>query len=139
MSFGALHRMARKLSADEKIEFAYNLLESVEDDPDYEQLVMEEIKRRYREIEEGRAVFIPAEEVFAELRADLDSMEPKPEVREETVVARPLEEIERDALQLPDDERLDLAYAILRDLEDEGLKVDWDRQEVVGRSRESPI
>jgi putative addiction module component (TIGR02574 family) len=131
--------MARKLSADEKIEFAYNLLESVEDDPDYEQLVMEEIKRRYREIEEGRAVFIPAEEVFAELRADLDSMEPKPEVREETVVARPLEEIERDALQLPDDERLDLAYAILRDLEDEGLKVDWDRQEVVGRSRESPI
>lgn len=131
--------MARKLSADDRIELAYDLLESVDEDPEYERLVMEEIKRRCREIDEGGAQFLDGEEVLAKLQAELGSIEPIQEISEETVVARPLEEVRYDALQLSDSDRLDLAYAVFRDLEDEGFQIDWEREEVEGRSRRAAV
>ena len=36
------------------------------------------------------------------------------------------EEVKREALKLPADERLELAYALLRSLEDEGYEIDWE-------------
>lgn len=137
MAFKNLDREAQRLSSDERIELAYRLLESVDDeaDPEHERLWMEEIERRCREIDEGKVELIPAEQVLAEIRAKLASVKSAPESREDTPVVRPFEEIEREALHLPSDEKLDLAYALLRDLEDEGLKVDWEKPEVIGRSR----
>jgi putative addiction module component (TIGR02574 family) len=137
VSFGVLSRQARKHSPDDRIELSYNLLQSVDDeeDPEYERLWMEEIERRYRDFEEGRIEAIPGDQVLAELRAKLASMKHAPEIQEDAESVRPFEEIRRDALQLPVDERLDLAYAILRDLETEGFQIDWERPEVVGRSR----
>jgi putative addiction module component (TIGR02574 family) len=139
MAFSDLNREAQKLSNDDRIELAYTLLESIEDqeDPERERLWLEEIERRCREIDEGKVELIPGEQVFAEIRAKLTSTKGTPEIREDTTIARSLQETEREALQLPSDERLDLAYAILRDLEDEGLKVDWEKPELIGRSRAS--
>jgi hypothetical protein len=48
------------------------------------------------------------------------------------------EEIKRQALELPRDEKLDLLEAILQSLEDAGYEIDWERLEVVGRPRETP-
>lgn len=137
MAFRDLDREARKLSIDDKIELAYSLLASIdeEEDSEYERLWLEEIERRSREIDEGKLEWIPGEQVLAELRAKLASMKSTPEVH--ITIVRSIEEIEHDALQLPSDERLDLAYAILRNLENEGFRVDWERPEVVGRSRAS--
>jgi len=138
LGFGILSLQVRKHSLDYRIELTYNLLQSIdeEEDPEYERLVMEEIERRLRDIDEGRTVSIPGEQVFEKLRAELASMEHPPEIQD-TDSVRPFEEIRYDALQLPVYERLDLAYAVFRDLEDEGLEIDWEKPEVVGRSRES--
>jgi putative addiction module component (TIGR02574 family) len=134
-TFKDLDREVQRLSADERIELADSLLQSVDDeeDPEYERLVMEEIERRCREIDEGRAKLIPGEQVLAQLRAELASMKRTPEIREDIKIVRPFEEIKHDALQLSADDRLELAYAILRDLKDEGFEVDWETLEVVGR------
>jgi len=35
------------------------------------------------------------------------------------------EELKREALKLPEHEKLDLAYALLRSLEDAGYEIDW--------------
>ena len=59
-----------KLSVDERAELGYFLLESlppekfVEDDAAW----ADELQRRIAEIDSGKAVGIPAEQVFAELR-----------------------------------------------------------------------
>ncbi|MFL6200575.1 MAG: addiction module protein [Thermoanaerobaculia bacterium] len=139
MAFSDLNREAKKLSTNERIELAYSLLESIDDqeDPEHERLWIEEIERRCREIDEGKVELIPGEQVLAEIRAKLANMQGAPAIREDIKTARSFQEIERDALQLPLDEGLDLAYAILRDLEDEGLKVNWERPELIGRSRAS--
>lgn len=138
MSFSDLNRDSRKLSTDERVDLAYSLLKSIDDqkDPECERLWIEEVERRCREIDEGHVELIPGEQVLAEIRAKLASTEGTSEAREDTGSARPLEEIERDALHLPSDEGLDLAYSILRDLEDEGLEVDWVKLVVQGRSRQ---
>lgn len=41
-------------------------------DPEHDRLWREEIQRRYREYKEGRAVLWDAEEVIAELRAEIE-------------------------------------------------------------------
>lgn len=137
MNFIDLARAVQRFPAHERIALADSLLQSVDEDPEYERLMMEEIERRLREIDEVRAELIPGEQVFAELWAQFGSMQHTPEIREDTQIFRPFEEIRGDAFQLPDDERLDLAYAIFRDLEKEGFKIDWDTPEVVGTSTET--
>jgi putative addiction module component (TIGR02574 family) len=139
LTFVDLDWAARKLSHDDRIELAYPLLQSVDDqeDPEYERLWMEEIERRYREIEEGSVKSIPGKQVLAKIQAELASLKSKPQIREDAKIVRSFADIERDALQLPVDEQMDLAYAILRSLESEGFQIDWEQPEVVGRSREA--
>jgi hypothetical protein len=49
------------------------------------------------------------------------------------------EEIKRAALNLPADERLDLAYTLLRSLEDEGYEIDWELAvDIKKRVKEGP-
>jgi putative addiction module component (TIGR02574 family) len=75
MSLEDLKREALKLSFDEREELVHTLHKSLDEDeeePDIERAIMDEVKRRYREIEEGRAVFLDGEQVLAELRAELD-------------------------------------------------------------------
>jgi putative addiction module component (TIGR02574 family) len=75
MSLEDLKREALKLSFDEREELVHTLYKSLdeeEEDPDVERAIMGEVKRRYREIEEGRAVFLDGEQVLAELRAEFD-------------------------------------------------------------------
>lgn len=137
MSFMDLARAAQKHPANDRIALADSLLHSVDEDPEYELLMVEEIERRLREIDEGKVELISGEQVFAELRAKLASMQHTAEIREDTQAFRPFEEIKDDAFQLADDERLDLAYAILRDLEEEGFKIDWETPKVIGTSTEA--
>lgn len=75
MSFDELKREALKLSFDEREELALTLhksLDEEEEDPDIESAIMEEVKRRYREYEEGKVELLDGEEVLAELRAEFD-------------------------------------------------------------------
>jgi len=75
MSLDDLKREALKLSFDEREELVHTLYKSLdeeEEDPEIERAIMDEVKRRYREIEEGRAVFLDGEQVLAELRAEFD-------------------------------------------------------------------
>jgi putative addiction module component (TIGR02574 family) len=71
-----LKKEALKLPSEDRAELAYSLIRSLDEDdeePDreHERLWREEIQRRYRELKEGKAELIPAEEVFAEIRASL--------------------------------------------------------------------
>jgi hypothetical protein len=134
MSLRILYREVEALPSDQAIELSDALLEGIEEDPEIERLILEEVKRRYREYEEGKVEPIPGEVFFAELRAMLDSMEQR-RAPEEPLVARPFKEIKQEALQLPDDDRLELAYHCFRNLEDAGFEIDWDTEMVVGRSR----
>lgn len=132
MSLKILYREVETLSSDQAIELADALLEGIEEDPEIERLILEEVKRRYRECKEVKA--IPGEIVFAELQAMLDSMAQR-RTPEEPLVARPFEKIKHEALQLPDADRIDLAYAAFRYLEGAGFEIDWDTEVVVGKSR----
>ena len=134
MSLKILYREVETLSSDQAIELADALLEGIEEDPEIERLILEEVKRRCREYDEGKVDLIPSEVVFAELQAMLDSMEQR-RVPEEPLAARPFEKIKHEALQLPDADRIDLAYAAFRNLEDAGFEIDWDTEVVVGKSR----
>jgi len=70
MSFEDLKREALKLSYDEREELALTLhksLDEEEEDPEIEQAIMAEVKRRYHKIEDGQAELLDGEEVFAEL------------------------------------------------------------------------
>jgi putative addiction module component (TIGR02574 family) len=73
MSFEELKREALKLSLDDREELVHTLNKSLdqEEDPEIERAIMAEVKRRYQNIEEGRAEFLDGEEVLAELRAEL--------------------------------------------------------------------
>lgn len=75
MSFEEFKREALKLSKDERKELMQflSILEEDEDEfPDIERANLEEAKRRYREIKEGRIELLDGEAVFAELRAEPD-------------------------------------------------------------------
>lgn len=75
MSIEDLKREALKLSFDEREELALTLhksLDEEEEDPEIERAIMDEVKRRYREYEEGKVELLDGEEVLAELRAELD-------------------------------------------------------------------
>ena len=64
---------ALKLDPKSRAEVAQEIIESLEDS-NYGELSPaweEELDRRVREIEEGRAVLIPGEQVFAEIEASL--------------------------------------------------------------------
>jgi putative addiction module component (TIGR02574 family) len=74
MSFEEFKREALKLPYDEREELVHALnhsLDEEEEDPEIERAIMEEVMRRYREIEEGRGELLDGEQVFAELRAEL--------------------------------------------------------------------
>ena len=135
MSLRILYREIETLSFDQSIELAEELLDGIEDNPEYERLLMEEVERRYRECKEGKVVFLSGEEVFAELRAELKARTHE-NLPEESLTPRPFKEIKREALQIPDDaDRDDLAWAIFRHLQDVGFEVDWDTEAPLGRSR----
>jgi len=71
MSFEEFKREALKLSFAEREELALALYKSLdEEDPEIERAIMEEVRRRYREIKEGRVELLDGEAVFAELRAE---------------------------------------------------------------------
>jgi hypothetical protein len=75
MSFEELKREALRLSYDEREELALTLhksLDDEEDDPAIERAIMDEVKRRYLAIEEGRAVFSDGEQALARLRTEFD-------------------------------------------------------------------
>ncbi|HEX3554866.1 MAG TPA: addiction module protein [Thermoanaerobaculia bacterium] len=139
MPFSHLLDVTLTLSFGERTDLAYYLLRTVEDDPEYEREVMEEVMRRYREVEEGKAELLSGEEVFASLREELDALRP-PDFEIPTVAQRraqvgivmALEDIRHEALKLSDFDRVELAYAILRDFEEEGCKVDWEALEAEG-------
>lgn len=68
---GELEEDIRALPDADKERLLRLLLEELDGppDPDADRLWLEEIERRSREIDEGLAETIPAEHVFAELRA----------------------------------------------------------------------
>ena len=71
-----LKKEALKLPSGDRAELAYSLIRSLdeddeESDSEHERLWREEIQRRYRELKEGKAELVPAEEVFAAIRASL--------------------------------------------------------------------
>jgi putative addiction module component (TIGR02574 family) len=70
-----LKKEALKLPSEDRAELAYSLIQSLDEDEEadseHERLWREEIQRRYRELKEGKAELIPAEEVFAAIRASL--------------------------------------------------------------------
>src|SRR4051812_36138331 len=111
-NFGDLLPATSTLSFTERTVLVQDLLESVDEDPEYEREVIEEAERRLREYEEGRVEAIDGEEVLARLRAEIAASAltaPQREAREQIVMA--LEDVRREAMALPDHERLDLAYA----------------------------
>jgi putative addiction module component (TIGR02574 family) len=75
MTFEELEAEVLKLPVENRTQLAKTLVLSLESeeepDPEHERLWMEEIERRCREIDEGRAVLIPGEEVLRRLRAVL--------------------------------------------------------------------
>ncbi|MFL6235679.1 MAG: addiction module protein [Thermoanaerobaculia bacterium] len=127
MSPRILYREVETLTSYQATELADALLEGIEDDPEIKRLILEEVERRCSEYEGGKEEAIPGEVVLAELRAMLDSMEQQ-RAPEEPLVARPFEEIKREALELPDADREELAYHIFRNLEAAGFKIDWDTE-----------
>jgi len=73
MSFEELKREALKLSSLEREALADALYDSTEEEEEVsESKLPAEVKRRYLAIKEGKAELLDGEDVFAELRAELD-------------------------------------------------------------------
>ena len=72
-TFPEVESQARMLSESERARLPLTLIESLDplDDGDVADAWRIEIDRRWREIESGTAVTIPASEVFAQARNDL--------------------------------------------------------------------
>jgi len=68
-----LEAKIRSLSPEDKTELLRSLIAELDGpaDADVEQAWLKEAQRRHREIEEGKVTAIPAEQVFANLRARL--------------------------------------------------------------------
>lgn len=66
-------QQALLLPAEEKAILIDRLLQTFDTETlsDWEEMWFEEAERRYRELKEGKAEGIPAEEVFAGIRAEL--------------------------------------------------------------------
>ncbi len=69
MLFEQILQEALALSREDRMSLVDALQESLEPDKEWERAWAAEVKRRMKEVDEGRARLIPAEEVFAELRA----------------------------------------------------------------------
>ncbi len=63
----------RSLNADDRMHLLRDLIADLDGsmDEDVEKAWLEEAERRYKELKEGKAELIPAEEVFAKARARL--------------------------------------------------------------------
>jgi len=74
MSFEEFKRKALKLSWEERGELFDALYDSLDEEKEdvSESKLPAEVRRRYLAIKEGRAELLDGEEVFAELRAELD-------------------------------------------------------------------
>ena len=71
MSIDQLTAEAMALPPEERLAFAYTLIDSVpgqEEDEEFDPEYMREIMRRVEEMESGKVVGIPHEEVMEELR-----------------------------------------------------------------------
>jgi len=75
MTFEDLKSEALKLAVEDRAELLHALMLSIdtkdEPHPDHDRLWSEEIERRCRAIDEGRARLVPADEVFARAEAAL--------------------------------------------------------------------
>jgi len=75
MSFEDFKREAHRLPVDDREDLAYSLLHSLdeaeEDDGEHKRLWKNEIESRYQEYKEGKAELFDADEVLAELRAEI--------------------------------------------------------------------
>jgi len=75
MKLEDLKQEVLKLSQHDREELVQTLILSLapegESDAEHQKLWMEEIERRCRELDEGRAKLVPAEEVFRRARAAL--------------------------------------------------------------------
>lgn len=73
MKFEDLKSEALKLAVEERAELVHVLMLSIDEEPhpDHDRLWKEEIERRCRAIDEGRARLFPADEVFARAEAAL--------------------------------------------------------------------
>ncbi len=71
MTIDELKREAMRLDATERANLARELLVSLDDlsEPEIERLWLEEAERRRLDYEAGKTTLIPADEVFAQLRA----------------------------------------------------------------------
>jgi putative addiction module component (TIGR02574 family) len=78
-----LTKQALALKPEERIELAETLLTSVDGfaSPEIEAAWREEIERRVNDFEEGRTQGVPAEQVFAKVRALLDEIHKVPPAR----------------------------------------------------------
>lgn len=63
------------LAVDERVILAQKVWDSVSDfvDPDVEQAWLEVADQRWRDIQEGKVQCVPAEKVFADIRAKLST------------------------------------------------------------------
>lgn len=76
MSLEDFKRQALQLPFDEREDLAYSLLRSLDEneedvDGEHDRLWRNEIESRYREYKEGKAELFDADEVLAELRAEI--------------------------------------------------------------------
>jgi hypothetical protein len=77
MTYEELKLEALKLSIERREELGNTLLRSIEEedsetDPEIEHAVLQEVRRRYQMIMEGKDQLTPAEDVYAELLSEQD-------------------------------------------------------------------
>lgn len=118
MTFEELESEALKLPTESRAELSHRLTQSLNEerapDPEHERFWREEIERRCREIDEGRAELIPAEEVFQRAHAEEGG---DPEVQRtwiEEAERRYQEFLEGKAESIPGEQAIQEVRAALR-------------------------
>jgi len=73
VAFTEIEAQIRALSPEDKVELVKSLIAELDGPPDSEvqRAWLEEAQRRYREVSEGKVQPVPADRVFANLRARL--------------------------------------------------------------------